>query len=110
MFVEMKTITVKEGFAQAVAERFSKPGAVEQMPGFVDLSVMAKKARHGEEQVLVMIRWESEEAWKAWEKSDVHIQGHRQSAKQGRPDYIISSSHDSYQVCVEKTAAPAALN
>ena len=31
MFVEMKTITVKEGFAQAVAERFSKPGAVEQI-------------------------------------------------------------------------------
>jgi heme oxygenase (staphylobilin-producing) len=110
MFVETKTITVKEGFAQTVAERFSKPGAVEQMPGFVDLSVMVKRARNGEEQVLVMIRWESEEAWKAWEKSDVHIQGHRQSAKQGRPDYILSSSHDSYQVSVLKSAAPAALS
>lgn len=109
MFVEMKTIAVKEGFAQTVAERFGKPGAVEQMPGFVDLSVMVKRARHGEEQVVVMVRWESEEAWKGWEKSDVHIQGHRQSAKQGRPDYIIASSHDTYQVSVLKPAAPAAL-
>lgn len=109
MFVEMKTITVKEGFAQTVAERFGKPGAVEQMPGFVDLSVMVKRARHGEEQVVVMVRWESEEAWKEWEKSDVHIQGHRQSAKQGRPDYIIASNHDTYQVSVLKPAAPAVL-
>lgn len=109
MFVEMKTITVKEGHAQTIAERFGKPGAVKQMPGFVDLSVMVKRARQGEEQVVVMIRWESEEAWKAWEKSDIHIQGHRQSQKQGRPDYIISSGHDTFQVSLLKAAAAATL-
>lgn len=108
MFVEMKTITVKEGYADTFRERFGKPGAVEQMPGFVDLSVMVKRACRGEEQVVVMIRWESEEAWKAWEKSEVHLAGHRQSQKQGRPEYVLSSGHETYEVSLVKLpAAPA---
>lgn len=38
---------------------------------------MAEKGKREEVTVIVMIRWESEQHWKQWEKSDAHIAGHR---------------------------------
>ena len=103
MFIEMKTIIVKEGTSELVVNRFGQPGVVEQQEGFIDLSVMVKKARRGDEEVIVMIRWESEEAWKKWETSEVHLEGHRQSRGKPKPEHIISSSHANYEVKVTKT-------
>ena len=37
-----------------------------------------KNVRRGEEEVIMIVRWESEEAWKAWEKSPEHIAGHKE--------------------------------
>lgn len=102
MFVQTKAFVVKEGFADAIINRFSQAGPVEKSPGFVDLSVMVKRARKGEEEVLVMIRWESEAAWKGWETSEAHLEGHRKSAGQSKPEYVISSSHGVYDVKVVK--------
>ena len=49
-----------------------------------------------------MIRWESEEAWKGWETSEVHLAGHR--AKRGKPgpSFILSSRQDVYYVMGQK--------
>jgi len=49
MFVVMRTVTVKEGTSHRVVENFSRPGAVEQQPGFVDIQVLLKDVRRGEE-------------------------------------------------------------
>nr|WP_053583491.1 antibiotic biosynthesis monooxygenase [Lysinibacillus contaminans] len=32
-----------------------------------------ENVRRGEEEVVMIVRWESEEAWKAWGKSPEHI-------------------------------------
>ncbi|KPC98833.1 Heme-degrading monooxygenase HmoA [Geobacillus sp. BCO2] len=40
MFVQMRKITVAEGFADQVAEQFRKPGIIEQQEGFVDLKII----------------------------------------------------------------------
>ncbi|GGN90977.1 antibiotic biosynthesis monooxygenase family protein [Saccharibacillus kuerlensis] len=98
MFVVMRTITVKEGTSGLVVERFSQPGIVEEQPGFVDIQVLVKEVRRGEEEVVVQIRWESKEAWKNWEKSDAHIQGHRNSRGQQPPDHVLSTSHAAYEL------------
>ncbi|MEI7024221.1 antibiotic biosynthesis monooxygenase family protein [Paenibacillus sp. y28] len=100
MLVETKTILVKAGTSQLVADRFSKPGPIAEMEGFLDLSVLVKKARKGspEEEVIVMIRWESEEAWKRWETSPAHLEGHRQSRGKPKPEHIIRSTHAMYEV------------
>ncbi|MDA5107970.1 antibiotic biosynthesis monooxygenase [Brevibacillus sp. LEMMJ03] len=103
MFVETKNLIVKEGTSDKVVERFSREGAVEKSEGFVDLSVLVKKSRKGEEEVIVMIRWESEEAWKKWELSEAHLEGHRQARGKPKPDYLISSSHHVYEVKVYKS-------
>ncbi len=47
---------------------------------------------------MVIIRWESEEAWKNWEKSPEHLQGHRDSRGQTPPDYILDTVVHMYDV------------
>lgn len=68
MFVQLRKMTVSEGNSEKVVERFSKAGILEEQEGFVDLKVLVKKVRRGEEEVIILVTWESEEYWKQWEK------------------------------------------
>lgn len=109
MLVQTRTITVKQGFSGQVVERFGKPGGpMAEIPGFIDKTVMIKKNRTSKEEteeVVVLIRWESEEAWKTWEKSPAHIEGHRNSRNQEKPDFLLDTKVTMYEV-----AAPAELS
>lgn len=108
MLIETKTIIVKAGTSDLVVERFSKPGPIEEIEGFIDVSIMVKNARRGDEteEVVVMIRWESKEAWKRWEKSEAHIQGHREGRGKPAPEHIISRTHGMYEVKAIKGPRP----
>jgi heme oxygenase (staphylobilin-producing) len=104
MFVQMRKMVVTEGNAEKVVERFSGKGLIEQQEGFIDATVMVKKVRRGDEEAVVMIRWESEAHWKQWEKSDAHIAGHKANLGKPKPEYIISSESGLYEVkTVKKT-------
>lgn len=98
MFIQNKTIIVAEGHAEKMVERFSSEGIIEQQQGFIDLSILKKKQRKGNEEVIIMIRWESESAWKAWETSDVHLAGHRENRGKPSPTFIIESKQEVYHV------------
>ncbi|MDF2858531.1 MAG: antibiotic biosynthesis monooxygenase [Neobacillus sp.] len=101
MFFQIKRIVVKEGFSDQVVERFSKRGGLlEKQPGFLDKQVLVKKVRRGDEEVLVISRWESEQDWKNWEKSPEHIAGHKAKLGTAKPEYIIETSHDLYEAIV----------
>ena len=104
MFVTMRKQIVTEGNSEKVVERFSREGLIEKQPGFIDCTVMVKKVRRGDEEVVVLMRWESEEDWKNWEKSDAHIAGHKAKLGQPKPDYIISSEGGKYDVVAVKKA------
>lgn len=104
MFIEMKTIVVKEGTSDKVVERFGQDGIIEQSEGFIDLSLLVKKVRRGVEEVVILIRWESEEAWKKWETSEAHIEGHRQSRGKPVPEHVLRRSHANYEVKAIKGA------
>lgn len=104
MFVQLRKMTIAEGYAQQVIERFSGKGIIEEQEGFIDITVLEKKVRKGDEEVVVMIRWESEEHWKNWEKSDVHIAGHRAKRGQPKPEYMLGMEVSSYEVRAVKTA------
>ncbi|TXK80647.1 antibiotic biosynthesis monooxygenase [Paenibacillus sp. N3.4] len=106
MLIEMLSIVVKEGFSDQVVQRFTAEAAVEKAEGFVDLSVMVKQARKGEEEIIVMIRWENERLWKQWELSEPHLEGHRQERKHGKPDFVLSSKNDTYTVKAVKNPYP----
>lgn len=100
MFVQMKRFIVVEGNKDKIVSRFTskegKPSLMEQQPGFVDKQVLVKKSRRGNEEVILMVRWESEESWKNWEKSPEHIAGHRAKAGKPKPEFILEVSQDVY--------------
>lgn len=102
MFIQLKTIRVEVGYAETMIERFAGEGIIEQQPGFVDLSVLQKKRTRGEEEVMIVIRWESEQDWKAWETSEVHLAGHRERRGQPAPSFILDSSQAYYEVLGQK--------
>ncbi|MEM1506045.1 antibiotic biosynthesis monooxygenase [Domibacillus sp. 8LH] len=104
MFVQLRKMTVTEGNAEQVVNRFSKPGILEQQEGFVDLKVLVKQVRRGEEEVIVLVTWESEAHWKQWEKSDAHIAGHKAKLNQPKPEYIIHTEVGKYEVKAVKKA------
>ncbi|MGE7913437.1 antibiotic biosynthesis monooxygenase family protein [Lysinibacillus xylanilyticus] len=102
MFVQIKRIVVTEGHSDKIIERFGAkedgPTLLEQQPGFIDKQVLVKKVRRGDEEVLIVIRWESEEAWKNWEKNPEHVAGHKANAGKPKPDYMIESGQEVYYV------------
>lgn len=107
MFVQMRRTVVKEGFLDQALERFKpnpdKVSIVEQREGFISREILVKKTRRGDGEIIMLVRWESEEAWKAWEKSPEHIAGHKkQIAENGgkppKPEYVISSEGSVYNV------------
>lgn len=100
----MKKTIVTEGNADQVVQKFSREGLIEKQEGFVDLSVLVKKVRRGDEEVVIMIRWESEQYWKQWEKSDAHIAGHKAKLGQPKPGYVVSSEGGLYEVKAVKKA------
>jgi heme-degrading monooxygenase HmoA len=75
MIIVMNRITVAEGREQDFEKTFTeRDRAVDQMPGFVDLQVL--RPTEGRTYV-VMTRWESHEAFKAWTTSEAFIAAHR---------------------------------
>lgn len=102
MFYQIKRMIVKEGFSQTVVERFQGEGKIEKQPGFAKLEVLVKKVRRGEEEVLIVTGWNSEEDWKNWEKSPEHIAGHKAKIGKPKPDHIIDANQSVYEVKVSK--------
>ncbi|MWC31340.1 antibiotic biosynthesis monooxygenase [Paenibacillus sp. MMS18-CY102] len=98
MLIQKRTISVKPGYADQVVERFSKEGALDARKGLIDITVMVNKRAREVDEVALLIRWESEEAWKAWEKSPEHIQGHRDARGKQPPEYVISTVVSMYEV------------
>jgi len=96
MFLQMKRFVVKEGYGQHMIERFQSQSLITEQPGFLKRTILEKKVRRGEEEIILLIQWESEEAWKNWEKSPAHIQGHRERAGKPKPDFILESSNGVY--------------
>ncbi|MDR0271379.1 antibiotic biosynthesis monooxygenase [Paenibacillus sp.] len=98
MFIQLRKIVVMAGNADEVVQKFSKESPVDGMDGLIDRTVMVTKLSREEEEVVVMIRWDSREDWKNWEKSDVHIQGHRDKKGQEPPACVVSTKVSMYEV------------
>lgn len=91
MFVMTRTIKIQKGNSDKLVARFSGESPMDSMDGLVDVSVLVNDKNKEYDEVLVLIRWESQEAWKNWEKSDAHIQGHKENRGKQPPEFIIST-------------------
>ncbi|MEH7548402.1 MULTISPECIES: antibiotic biosynthesis monooxygenase [Bacillaceae] len=105
MFIQLRKITVAEGNAEKVIKQFSGEGMIEKQEGIIDVTVMEKKVRKGDEEVIVMIRWESEEYWKQWEKSEAHIANHKANLGKPKPEFILNTEVGRYEVKAVKKPA-----
>lgn len=95
MFIETKRFTVKKGFADEIIKKFSgkKPG--QKMEGLVDFTLMKKLKSDETEEVMVEIRWENQEYFTAFKRSDAHKAGHANKPKE-KPDFIVDVKVDLY--------------
>ncbi|MEB1807207.1 MAG: antibiotic biosynthesis monooxygenase [Bacillaceae bacterium] len=98
MVIQTRTITVQTGYSDQVVERFSQKSPIDTMDGLIDRTVMVNRKKKDQEEVVVMVRWESLEAWKNWEKSDIHIQGHKNNKGNAKPEYILDINVNMYEV------------
>ncbi|MDQ0192283.1 antibiotic biosynthesis monooxygenase [Paenibacillus wynnii] len=100
MLVVTNTIKVKEGHAEAIAQRFGVANGVQIMPGFVRMEVWHGSAKEGVEELKICTFWESEEAFKGWTSSDSFRQSHRGA---GGNDAILGASLDKYELLISRT-------
>lgn len=98
MFVQMKRFIVKEGTAELVLNRFAGQNKLAAQPGFIDLTILKKNIRRGDEEVILYVRWESEADWKNWEKNPDHIAGHKANIGKPKPEHIIQVEQSTYHV------------
>ncbi|MHA7963421.1 antibiotic biosynthesis monooxygenase [Paenibacillus sp. CAU 1782] len=96
MYIQLRTMTVKQGFGEQVAQTYAVPGHIDTMPGLIDRTVMVNARSKETEEVVILIRWESQDAWKNWEKDPVHIAGHRNKRNAEKPDYLLDVSVNMY--------------
>ena len=77
MFVVTNRITVKKGFAEKMAPRFTKGGKIESLKGFHKIEVWQVANDDESEDMYVNTWWETEEDFKAWTQSDAFKEAHK---------------------------------
>ena len=74
MIAVINRLPVREGMADEVVERFaSGRGLVQDFPGFVSMEVLRSE---GADEVLVITRWQSQDAFDSWVHSDAFRKAH----------------------------------
>lgn len=83
--VKINAIEVPPGMGPELERRFAERArTVEQMPGFEGFELL--RPVEGETRYFVYTRWESDESFQAWVRSEAFQHGHaRAEAAHGRP-------------------------
>jgi heme-degrading monooxygenase HmoA len=101
--VKINAISVPKDKQERFEERFKgRAGAVESTPGFEWFELL--RPLEGTDQYLVYTRWESEEAYRAWESGRTSRAPTRAAATTWRP--AASDSHHLWSYEVIESAAP----
>jgi len=98
MIAIFNSLPVKEGAADRIVERFAESrGYVKDFPGFVSMEVLRSD---GADEVLVITRWESRDAFDLWVASDEFKKAH---GRGGGGDLLRGHPRmSSYEVAVER--------
>jgi heme-degrading monooxygenase HmoA len=97
MVVKINAIEVAEGRGPELEDRFAKRAAeVEGMPGFLGFELLRPAA--GETRYFVYTRWESEDDFQNWVKSDAFTRGHAQARKDSKGTVAHASSLMEFEV------------
>lgn len=92
MFVVTNRITVKKGFAEKMAPRFTKGGKIETLQGFHKIEVWKVVRDHESEDMYVNTWWETDKDFEAWTKSDAFKEAHQNRDKTSSESSPVISS------------------
>ncbi|MBL7564947.1 heme oxygenase [Staphylococcus saccharolyticus] len=90
MFVVTNRITVKKGFAEKMALRFTKGGQLQSLKDFNSIEVWQIERDVYSKDLYVNSWWETEEDFKNWVNSDVFKEAHKNSGQSKDPPVINS--------------------
>jgi heme-degrading monooxygenase HmoA len=101
MIAVFNRLPVKEGAAGQIVERFANSRRhVQEFPGFVSMEVLRSEGTEGADEVLVITRWQSREAFDAWVGSEGFKRAH---GRGGGGDLLRGHPQMStYDVAVER--------
>jgi heme-degrading monooxygenase HmoA len=104
MIAVVNRLPVKEGATGQIVERFvNSRGNVQGFPGFVSMEVLSSEV---DNEVLVITRWQDQDAFDSWVHSDAFKEAHGRS---GGGDLLRGHPQmGTYQVSVEREPEPSA--
>lgn len=76
MIIVTNKIKTKLGFAEKMAPMFTRPGALQQMNGFVKVEVLITKNLSEYDELNVNMYWDSIEDFTNWKNSDAFREAH----------------------------------
>lgn len=100
MYIVTNTTKCKKNEGIKLIERFNRVGKIEMMNGFLGLEVLATQKLEDYDEVSIVTRWNSEDSFKNWLKSDAFKESHRHEG--GKPDFIIENKISYYEVAVTR--------
>lgn len=89
MYIVTNCVKCRKDEGHKLVKRFDKVGKIEFMPGFLGMEVLLSDKLDDYDEVSIVTRWESEEAFKNWQNSKAFKEAH--AHKGGKPEYIISN-------------------
>ncbi|MCJ1909014.1 heme oxygenase [Planococcus ruber] len=77
MYIVTNRIKMQPGFAERMAPNFTRPGALQQMKGFVKVEVTVTQNLTEYDELNVNMYWEDLESFDAWKNSDAFKESHK---------------------------------
>lgn len=106
MYIVTNRTKIKKDEGYQLVNRFNKVGKIETIEGFLGLEVLVTDKLDDYDEVTIMTRWDIEDSFKKWLKSDAFREAH--THRGGKPDYIITNEISFYDVkIVRKPIVPA---
>lgn len=97
MFVVCNRVQVRPQHAEAFEALFlSRAGMVDGMPGFVSFQLL--RPAKSEDEYMVMVTWESKEAYHGWLKSPAFKHGHSRTGTLPEDTFLGPQRIDLYEL------------
>ncbi|PWW03284.1 heme oxygenase (staphylobilin-producing) [Paenibacillus cellulosilyticus] len=99
MLIVTNTSQIVKGSGEKLIERFDRIGQVERMEGFLGLEVLFTQNISEYDEVSIVTRWTSREAFQGWTKSEAFRESHQHRKT---PDYILNNKITFQEVRIKR--------
>lgn len=102
MYVVVRVMKVQKGFSDKITEGFLSKNAMSQSPGFVKSNLLIDRKNPEYDLYRQEIFWLDKKAFFVWEGSPEHILMHKEKKNHTKPEEIIETSRETYELLASK--------